>query len=29
VNLYIAAVMKKLKSDGIDMAALMHQSRAI
>ena len=28
-NLYMAAVMKKLQSAGIDLAALMHQSRKI
>ena len=28
-DLYMAAVMKKLKSAGIDLAALMHDSRKI
>lgn len=28
-DLYMAAVMKKLKSAGIDLAALMHESRKI
>ncbi len=28
-NRYMAAVMKKLQSAGIDLAALMHQSRKI
>ena len=28
-DLYMAAVMKKLRSAGIDLAALMHDSRKI